>query len=636
MSAESELSAILSHATSSASSLTASAQGLVNTAVAVIDDPVTLPKIPTVIKAQKLADFNELKFAPIDTKAGKSGIPPFPTIIIPDLPDLIDVAEVNNDFDAILTSLNFPAFRYGSVGNPPNFNTAEPFINSYVTTPTAPNMSLPVSPALMGLNSLPETSVAIQSTEFVDIDVNLNFDANFFPTQLSQFTTSIFSGNEGVRGLDELLSEISDMSNQALGAVFTDWLNLLNAHLTNRYELGTHSQFTALTTAIENEARRAKDAVVDRSGWELPALSQIALNATLQQAINTWTAQAESEQQTDTWEHAQSLFELSAVLYEKLRRAIQELKTKEIELVLEAHSQSIAYAKQITDALLIAFNIDNYMQYDLEYKKAESKLKLFEEKLKIELIKYELVFAQLEIEKLKQEQDGILIEQYNTELQRLDSENKLLAAQITAAKNELELKTLPIEIYELQIRAFVSQVNATQAKVAGLVAEIEGNEAKINAEAAKVKGYDAEVDAFVTEVQAIRAKIQSQKARNDSVLDELQAKVKAALAPIEVSASEAEYGLHVYTAAAKEFLSTAESNLEKAKLDDRWREEEQKGLFDEYKLTREQALTIAGKKLQILKAIADVNNEGSQVMAQMAGGAMSAANGIASVIFSEG
>lgn len=66
-----------------------------------------------------------------------------------------------------------------------------------------------------------------------------------------------------------------------------------------------------------------------------------------------------------------------------------------------------------------------------------------------------------------------------------------------------------------------------------------------------------------------------------------------------------------------------------------WRQQEQKGLFDAYQMTREQALSIAGKKLQILKAVAEVNNEGAQVLAQMAGGAMSAANGIAGVIFKE-
>lgn len=46
-------------------------------------------------------------------------------------------------------------------------------------------------------------------------------------------------------------------------------------------------------------------------------------------------------------------------------------------------------------------------------------------------------------------------------------------------------------------------------------------------------------------------------------------------------------------------------------------------------------MSIAGKELQILKAVAEVNNAGAQIMAQMAGGAMSAANGLASVVFHE-
>jgi hypothetical protein len=50
---------------------------------------------------------------------------------------------------------------------------------------------------------------------------------------------------------------------------------------------------------------------------------------------------------------------------------------------------------------------------------------------------------------------------------------------------------------------------------------------------------------------------------------------------------------------------------------------------------RERINDAAKLELERLKAIAEVNQRGAQVMASMAEGAMSAANGIASVIFDE-
>jgi hypothetical protein len=275
------------------------------------------------------------------------------------------------------------------------------------------------------------------------------------------------------------------------------------------------------------------------------------------------------------------------------------------------------------------------MLYDLDYKEAEFKLKLFEEELKVQLIQYEVVFAQLEVEKANQEQDGLLIQQYETELKRLNAENQILAAQVAMARTELELQSLPVEVYESQIRAFSAQVNAYEAQVNALVAEIGGKSALIEVETAKIKAYEAQAEAFISKVNASKTITQSQKERNDSVLEELKAKVKAAMAPVEISTSEAKYALSAYETSAKEYLTDARAALEKAKLDDEWRQEEQKGLFEAYKITRDQAITLAGKKLQILEALAKVNGEGAQILAQMAEGAMSAANGIANVIFDE-
>jgi len=638
MSAESQLEAILSHATAQALGLTNSAQSIVNKAVGIISDPVEIPKPPVAITAKGLYNY-DLKYQPESKGASNPGLPLFPVIIPPPLPSLTTVDAIDVEFEGTLEELEFPTFQYSSPGNAPRFSLGSPDINTNTTLPNTPDTALPNSPTLQAFTDLPAVQINITPTEFEQLKVDFDFNPHFFEEQQAKFSTSIFSGNQGIPGLDELIVDLASLSNQSLGPLFTDYIDLIGQQLTDRYQSRLVSTETTiqktLDAAINEEAVRIRAAFQDQSGWDLPVLVKQALNATMEQSINAWTLQAQSQQETHQWEQAQDLFELSATLYEKLRRMIQELKTKELEMVLEAHRQSIRYAQQVTDALLTSFTVENYQMYDLEFKKAESQLQLFEEELKVNLIQYEVVFAQLDMEKAKQEQDGLLVQQYQTELQRLEAENKILAAQVNMAKSELELKSLPIEVFEGQVRSFVARVNAYEAEISALVAEIDGNTAKVDAETAKIKGFEAQADAFIAEVNASKAIIQAQKQRNDSVLEELKAKVKAAMAPVEISTSQAKYDLAAFEASAKDYLVNAKATLDKAKLDNDWRQEEQKGLFEAYKITREQAISLADKKLQILDALSKVNGEGAQIIAQMAGGAMSAANGIANVIFDE-
>lgn len=638
MSADAEMAAILSHAVANASSLTSSTQALVNSAVVTISDPVTIPSLPNTIQARGLANLDDLKFEASGTE--KPGLPKFPEVVFPTMPSLIDVAEMDVDFEEELDQLSFPTFQYSSPGEAPQFSIGAPSINSVAELPSLPNMAVPPAPTLLTMTALPSVQMTVAPTEFATLDVDLDFDPAFFEQQFAHFSTSIFSGSSNLRGLDDLLVELSAMSQQAFGALFPDLIQSIGQHLIDRYKTGLAARVetqiqTGLDEALYDETSRVRAAMQDRSGWDLPVLVQHALTATMEQSLGAWAAQAQSQQTTDQWEQAQSLFEVSAALYEKLRRTIQALKARELGMVLDAHQQSIRYAQQVTEALLTAFTVENYQKYDLEFKKAESQLKLFEEQLKVQLIEHEIVFAQLEAEKAKQDQDGLLVQQYQTELQQMDAENRLLAMQVASARTELELKGLPVEIFEMQLRAFAAKIRAHEAQVGALVAEINGDTARIEAETVKIKAFEAQIDALMVQTNAKRAMIQAKKQRNDTVIEELQALVKAAMAPVEVSASRAKYQLAVYEAEARDYLADAKAALEKMRLDEEWRQEEQKGLFDAYQVTREQAVTVATKRLQVLKAIAEVNNDGAQIMAQMAGGAMSAANGIANVIFRE-
>ena len=654
MSAESELSAILNHASGSAASLTRSAQAQVDCALTVIGEPVELPFIyPDPLPSRGLTDFDhpERKLSKTEAEAKerqeKSRLPKFPDIDLPSPPNIVGLTDPTHtsggmrvrfdlDMPDVSLELNTDYSNYGNYGNAPTLNITPPDVDSDLKPPPPPEMTPPPPPSLQHFAELPNLRLEFSPADFSDIAVDLTFDKNLFDQTLDALSTSVFNGGQGI----ELpLKDLSRLANHAIDAVLPALTGRIAQQWGSRYQTGLGSVETdiqgGLDRAIQQEADRVRSALHDHSGWDLPGLTQQAMTAAIEQSIGSWTAQAQSQQTTDQWEQAQSLFEMSAALYEKLRRTIQDLKARELDMLLSAHQQAIQYAKQMTDALLTDFSVKNYKKYDLDFQKDEAKLRQEEERLKVQLLEQEVVFARLEAEKAKQEQDDLLVQQYQAEVKRLDTETRMLATQVATARVELELKSLPIEVYEAQIRAYHSTVQAHEAKVTALIAEISGNTAMVEAESAKVRAFEAQADAYLAKVSAARTVLQTEQQHNDLVLDEFKAQVRASLFPVEASTAEAKYQAAQYTIENKERLAEAKLALEKLRLDNEWRQEEQKGLFEAYKATREQALSLAEKKLQILKAVSAVHNDGAQVMAQMAGGAMSAANGIANVIFRE-
>jgi len=82
-------------------------------------------------------------------------------------------------------------------------------------------------------------------------------------------------------------------------------------------------------------------------------------------------------------------------------------------------------------------------------------------------------------------------------------------------------------------------------------------------------------------------------------------------------------------------LADAKLDRQSAKLELEFRIKKLEGELDAYRLTQERNVELMKTELARLKAIAEVNGQGANIMASMAQGAMSAANGIAAAIFSE-
>lgn len=639
MSAESQMEALLSNAITSAGLLNESASTLVNNAIGVIQTDVQIPEPPPKIAAQGLFSFDTPQFAP-QVSASGTKLPPFPEVDLETPPIVTDIERINLEFAEELADLNLPTFRYSRPGNAPRFHAASPQIDASLNLPTLPDTQAGSKPQVLPFAPLSgDTQLNVEPPKLADIDVEYTFDKNLFDRSLREHASAIFSGIEGLPGLDALLAELAEFGQQALDTVLPALLDTLTERLTDRYAPVAREVETLIRSRLDRrliEVQQWVQGVVeDTSGWELPAAAQAALQAFVAQHSAAWKAQADSRQETDVLEKAQAFFEFSSGLYAKLREAIQSMKIKEIELLLEAHRQSIVYAKHMVAALLTAFRVEEYETYDLEYKKKEGELIRFESELKVKLLDFEVIKARLEIESAKQQQDGLLIKQYQNDAQQLDTEIRIIAGQVAAAKTELQLKKLPIEIFDAQVRAFNERINARQAEVQGLLAEIEGNDAEIEAQLARVKAFEAQAEGFIAKINAKVSVIEAQEQRNEGVIEEYQALVKGEMGRVESEALRAQYDLAAYGLEADDYIADAKIAMASKELDTRYQAKETDGTQQAYRLTQERILQVAEWELARLKSLADVHATGANVMASMGAGAMTAANGLAGVILEE-
>lgn len=636
MSAETEIATLLTMATLAVDRLADDAESLVNEAVGVLDKPISWPLPP----GSPTNETGVYLGRTIDEDEIPQSFPTWPTINLGTVPETQDLDEITLDDDEApeFPTLSLPSFSYFSVTVPGAFADSVPNIDTSLNIPTPPDITLPTAPLWMPLRTLTTPTLSVDAPALAAVDVNFSFDPNLFNEAFDRFKTAIFSGTEGLPGLTELLAELTSWSDNALKALLPRLLEILQARFDNKYAniLAFHDTLQArLASRLTDEQSRVLAALTDNSGWDRPQAAQLALRAMADQVIASWSAHATSQTSTRTAELVLQFFEFCGSLFASLQRGFLALKGKEIELVLEAHKWGLAYAKQALAAALAVYEATQFTVQGLMIQRGEAELAVAEAELKLALVRFTIAESQLQIQQAQRDQDGLLIQQYTYEQEAAQTAVTLYTEQVAAMRSELAVKKLPLMLFESQVKAFEATINAHEALTAARVAEIEGDTAKVEGELAKVKAYVAEAKAFENRIALQQQIVAGQADRNAALIEEYTAKIKAVLTPLEQEALANDYTLTKYEVLADDVLADAKLTLEQAKVNLEWVIKEQEGRDKAYEFTQRRALDLMEVELKRLEAIASVNAQGADLMANMAQGAMGVANGIANVIYKE-
>ena len=635
MTAETDVANLLNHATSAASSLASAANTLVSSAITTIQKTVRVPSPPVHSRESGISSNSggELKEPP-------PGFPKWPIIKLGDAPNLQDLDTITAKFTKEFPGLNLPAFQYPSIAGLAAFSFAFPAVDTTITMPPLPPTEVGFHPDRMSSIAITTPVLSLPTTAFTPINTAISFDPNTFSSAYNQFHTDIFGGVGGLPGLDSLLTELRALTHTALDILLPELMTLIRARLTDRYSpvLAYHA---ALQQRLRDRLADERDRLLtmaedqDRSGWMLPAAVRQALRATAEQVAQAWQANALSQHDTKTMELSLAFFEATGDLFENLYSGYLALRKGEIEQVLEAHRLSLAYAKQTIAALLAQYEAENFTRNEMEQKKAEAQLAVFEAELKLAMTRYELAKARLEAEQGRLDNDSSLIKLYQSDLTQASLDVQLYADQVGAARGEVEVQGLPQEIFALKVKLFDALINAHEGKIRAYLAEIAKDSAVVEGELAKVQAFESEARAFTGLITAKSQLSTAQAGRNKQIVDEFESLIKAEMLQIEQSALKDKHAMAVYEVQLEDVLADARVALKKASVDmdyDNKKTDAEQRALD---ITERRGISLVEVELNRLKAIAEVNARGATIMASMAEGAMSAANGVAGVLMSE-
>lgn len=631
MSGPSLMGAILSDAIASSTGLVGQATSLTATAVAALEKTLTLNGGDVLRYTVDTPDYQVFY-----TKGGfLDGLPVVPGRSPDAVPavieapvtaplDVPDAPEIN----PLLNSEVFP-------GHPGRFTQAIPTIDGFVENRDLPDVTIEASPQLTPLQQ-PRSSLDLQVPETFFAGIPTQFTLPDHAAELENIKDLIYNGRDGLPGFNALDEDLSKFSEQIihdllplLAQEFQERFTALYTPANARKESLLESLSQQSLLPIEARQEHVHRTLSTAGGWKLPSLVQAALQHTLNEQIDPYMAQNLSKRRMQIIENANKLLSLYLELYSKLRMGIEEVKNKEMEMLLTAHKNAQAYAKDAVEVLLRIFEVEQYKLYDLIYKQKEGELKVFEQQLQADLLRYEEVRANLEIEKAKQDYDKQQVRILEVELMARESAIQVLAKEMDLIAQGFEMKKIPLEIMKAKIGAFGTRVLVEEAKLKKRAAQIDKKEFLVRQESNKVSIYEDQIQAFERIINTKEQFLNEQINTNEARISAYASAVKGALIPVKYSALEEQHKLYAHEAAARVYQEEARMAIQEAKMTAEFERQKKETQDEMAKILNEIAVELQGIELDRRKTVADVNLRGASIFASMAEGAMSAANLVA-------
>lgn len=559
--------------------------------------------------------------------------PRWSPVNLPDPPTVGHIDKVTADAFPTQEPLDFGNANFPQLGQMPEFKKVPPTGSYSFSIPNPPDIYNPGDARLLDYESIRDFNFNAPSAEFITPDTNLPNGFKNFDELVTHIRSAIFDGTPEFIGLTSVTNDVFNYCQGIVNYLGAELMEFLTARLRDPKADALPEQ-ASISERMEERISDARRAADDRffSGyeWRFPAPVVTAVRSAIEQAATAVSRQARRQVGLKSAELSLGIYELCSETVVALLNAFAENKLKQAEAILRAHEAALRYAKTVVYAAIKQCEIENELFGNLPLQLAETQLNIAENELKVCLFNLILAEARIKEEKSKQNYNVLEVAKYNSEQEQYRLEAGICAAQVSAAKREVELNKILPSLYQLSAKVFAARIEAYEAEIAGQVAGIEQEVAKAEQYKAIADVYVEKVDAFNSEINVKREILNAQALRNDAVISAYKAACTAALGKPIIELSEFNYELSEFETLCKLKSDELSAGIKQYQALTDTIIKVLNAKRDEAESARNSLMEIVDVELKKQKQISETFLHAASQNAGMAGEAIHAANAIAS------
>ncbi len=422
----------------------------------------------------------------------------------------------------VYTNFDFPEVpaQLSQVFSIPSFSS--------ITAPTKPSVSTP-------------SFSAIAPTDATGAPKNLDsvFKANFSDTQQSMSAVAESQ-------MDIFLDKINPEYKSQMARIEDQLSNYLTGGTGLSEEVET-AIFNRGRERNDIEARRVESALLNEAasrGFTLPGGALMSMMARARQEAANNNNKTSNEIVIMQAEMEQKNLQFAVTTSAELRKSAVSAMLAFFQSSTALTGMAMEAAKNVVSAMVQTYEIE-VRAFSVKLEAYKTEASVYDTKARVAGQVIDIYKAEIQAMEAMTNVDKSKVDLYRAQISTLKDYSDVYKAQVDAVVSKASLEKLKVDLFQGIVQSYSAQVQAKSAEWQGYQARLAGEESKVKIFSAQASVFREQIEAYKALHSAASEKIRAEAARNNSITQELTAKIGAYEAGIRAKVAVASGNMDV-------------------------------------------------------------------------------------------
>ena len=384
----------------------------------------------------------------------------------------------------------------------------------------------------------------------------------------------------------------------------------------------------------EAEAIRLQNEVLDnmdKTGMYVPAGATIAALQDVQKTTAMANAQYASETAIEKakleLDHLQFVLQLS----DGMRNNSLQMAMQQVNNMIQINGQALDNAKSIANTMVEMYNMElRRFEAALQYLSIQAQV--YETEFKAALADLEIFRVEAEVAKLNSDLNQTDVELYMSRVKAQEITVGLYTANVNAISVGVKAEAEAVSAFGQEVQAYKALVDAKTSEFSAYTSAIQGNKVKADLYATEVSAYKTRVDAQVSNVGIGLENNKAINQYNGTLTDQYKADLSAYTTEIGAESTKFKSEAEAYTANLDGYKAELNAKLSELKAKASVADMDLKAAISYYTSTAKFRVDNAAVRNSGSRNVAEIAMSGANVYTDIAGAALQAQNTMVQLI----